>query len=657
MTKRTIAVTGILTALLLAGCMRPVTAAASPGPTRVSEGQELTVTKMDDTTTYNTNLYITKNLDLNGQIMRVNGDLTIGSSVNLNKGLLIVNGNVLHTAGRVTFNKGTIQVSGDYRIQDRKVTADGGYEYISSEGTLLMDKGEDCLKVGRDLVIQSSGGNQNGYNYYTGGTIEVGGDFYQKNGNGSNFCASNSHKVILTGTKPTVAMESGYASFQNLEVTSGVMACGGNLGIKRLDSDLTIEVPAGSELALCGRLNGRRMTVEGDVCLPNGMELEAGQLIVNGNVLHTAGRVTFAKGTIQVSGDYRIQDRKVTADGGYEYIDSEGTLLMDKGEDCLKVGRDLVIQSSGGNQNGYNYYTGGTIEVGGDFYQKNGSGSNFRASNSHKVILNGTKPQNVVMESERAGFCILELTQPISNYTFQRDPCWNTLITQAVPVDGVALDKTNVSVKAGSSTTLTATVAPENAADKTVTWNSSNTSVAAVDGNGNVTGVSAGTATITVTTKDGAKTAACTVTVTEDSSQKVSTGGETVRITNAADKEVAYSAPKSKTATSVKIPETVNVGGEIYTVTSIDDRAFYKCTAMTNVTIGTNVTEIGKFAFSGCSKLKTVTIKSTKLKKVRRGAFKGISKSAVIKVPGSRLSSYKKLLKGKYPSGVKIKKL
>ncbi len=78
---------------------------------------------------------------------------------------------------------------------------------------------------------------------------------------------------------------------------------------------------------------------------------------------------------------------------------------------------------------------------------------------------------------------------------------------------------------------------------------------------------------------------------------------------------------------------------------------------MTDVTIGTEVTKIGKFAFSGCSQLKTVTINSTKLKKVGRGAFKGISKSATIKVPGSKLRSYKKLLKGKYPSGVKIKKL
>lgn len=66
----------------------------------------------------------------------------------------------------------------------------------------------------------------------------------------------------------------------------------------------------------------------------------------------------------------------------------------------------------------------------------------------------------------------------------------------------------------GANETLTATVAPTNATDKTVTYKSSDTSVATVDSTGKVSGVKAGTADITVTTKDGSKTAKCTVTVT-----------------------------------------------------------------------------------------------------------------------------------------------
>jgi len=84
-----------------------------------------------------------------------------------------------------------------------------------------------------------------------------------------------------------------------------------------------------------------------------------------------------------------------------------------------------------------------------------------------------------------------------------------------VSVTGVTLSKTTLSLTEGDSSKLTATVAPSNAANKEVTWESSNTSVATVDSNGNVKAIKAGTATITVTTKDGNHTATCTVTVKE----------------------------------------------------------------------------------------------------------------------------------------------
>ena len=88
-------------------------------------------------------------------------------------------------------------------------------------------------------------------------------------------------------------------------------------------------------------------------------------------------------------------------------------------------------------------------------------------------------------------------------------------IESTVNVTGITLDKTEASMIVGGETlTLTATVAPDDAADKTVTWTSSDETVATVT-DGVVTAVAAGTATITVTTTDGAKTATCTVTVAE----------------------------------------------------------------------------------------------------------------------------------------------
>lgn len=88
-----------------------------------------------------------------------------------------------------------------------------------------------------------------------------------------------------------------------------------------------------------------------------------------------------------------------------------------------------------------------------------------------------------------------------------------TLTIEAVPVANVTLDHTVLALFPGDTTTLTATVEPDTATDKTVTWNSDKPGIAKVDANGNVTAVAPGTATITATA--GGKTATCTVTVTD----------------------------------------------------------------------------------------------------------------------------------------------
>ena len=84
---------------------------------------------------------------------------------------------------------------------------------------------------------------------------------------------------------------------------------------------------------------------------------------------------------------------------------------------------------------------------------------------------------------------------------------------EVVPVTGVTLNQTEVTLDINQTLTLVATVAPENATNKAVTWASDKTDIATVDANGKVTAVAAGTANITVTTADGGKTATCAVTV------------------------------------------------------------------------------------------------------------------------------------------------
>ena len=86
-------------------------------------------------------------------------------------------------------------------------------------------------------------------------------------------------------------------------------------------------------------------------------------------------------------------------------------------------------------------------------------------------------------------------------------------VSVIIPVTGVSLSQTELSLAKGGTATLTATVAPPDATNQNVTWSSNNTAVATVE-NGTVTAVSEGSATITVTTEDGSHTATCEVTVT-----------------------------------------------------------------------------------------------------------------------------------------------
>ena len=94
-----------------------------------------------------------------------------------------------------------------------------------------------------------------------------------------------------------------------------------------------------------------------------------------------------------------------------------------------------------------------------------------------------------------------------------------TMTINPVSVTGVSLNETSATLRVGKTLTLIATVSPSNATNKNVTWSSGNTGIATVTNSGVVTGVSAGTTNITVTTIDGSKTARCSVTV-------VATGGE-----------------------------------------------------------------------------------------------------------------------------------
>lgn len=116
-------------------------------------------------------------------------------------------------------------------------------------------------------------------------------------------------------------------------------------------------------------------------------------------------------------------------------------------------------------------------------------------------------------------------------------------------------------------------------------------------------------------------------------------------------------AKVSKSTSNITIPDTVTVDGIVYKVTSVSKNAFKNNKKLKKVTLGKNIIKINANTFYGCKNLKTITIKSTNLKSVGKNAFKGINPNAKIKVPKSKLKSYKKLFSKKgLKSTVKIVK-
>lgn len=139
---------------------------------------------------------------------------------------------------------------------------------------------------------------------------------------------------------------------------------------------------------------------------------------------------------------------------------------------------------------------------------ENASNSNVTWSSSNTSLA--TVNSNGMVTGVSPGNATITVTTQDGNRTATAEV---TVSAATVSVTGVSVSPTTATLDEGNSTTLAATVTPSNASNGSVTWSSSNTSIAFVSGSGVVTGVSGGTATITVTTSDGGFTATSTITV------------------------------------------------------------------------------------------------------------------------------------------------
>ena len=214
------------------------------------------------------------------------------------------------------------------------------------------------------------------------------------------------------------------------------------------------------------------------------------------------------------------------------------------------------------------------------------------------------------------------------------------------PVIGVSLDRTSAKIIEGESLTLTATLIPSDATD-VITWSSSDSAVATVDTNGTVTAKSLGTAIITA--KVGEYAATCEVEVvgyyfTDSSFEHLVITNDydylssdsypwddyrarikTVEIKNGVTEIGCYAFEGCSSLQSITIPESVN---------SIEQAAFRRCSSLNSIIIPEGVTSIRHWTFEGCSSLQSITIPKSVTSIIDR-AFFGCSSLKSIIIPES----------------------
>ena len=281
--------------------------------------------------------------------------------------------------------------------------------------------------------------------------------------------------------------------------------------------------------------DGTEGTVYGNVELQKDLEIKSGETLTvpEGSSLNCNGKLT-NDGTILASGG------TVTGNLSGGTAVTTPTITNPPSDQTVIAGSTATFAVTANNVQSYQWQ------------QRTNSGSDWT-----NISENATSSTYTISSTttDMSGYQYRCVVTSASGVSVTSDAA--TLTVDPVSVTGVTLDETELALYTGGSATLTATVAPDNATDKSVTWSSSDNTVATVDNTGNVTAVGAGNATITVTTEDGKKTATCTVTVT-DKTYTISAD------TTALDFGSAYTGYTQPAAQTVTL---TNTGNQQVTVT------------------------------------------------------------------------------------------
>lgn len=383
-------------------------------------------------------------------------------------------------------------------------------------------------------------------------------------------------------------------------------------------------------------VNLKDMTIYGNLTIDEDVrnsDIELRDLDIRGNVyIYGGGQSTVGFYDCEIEGNiYARKDYDNTPVG--LYIDGD---TVENFDGDLYIDDDGAILETGGKLDKVYVLTGAEVKV--DTNVKN---LYVSAKTNNLKITAGTTVDKLSISSSSAKDSTITNYGTINELNTSQDikvdgsgtikeKTGNGTVTtgdgQKISVTGVSLNKTATTIEVDKTEKLTATVTPDNATNKNVTWKSSNEDVATVGTDGTVTAKAVGTADITVTTEDGSKTAKCTVTVkeatteievtgitisdgTEGSEEKTLKVGNTLSLTaninpsNATNQNITWSVSDDKddvdvvtlsSTTDKEITVTANaVGAATVTVKTADG----KHTDSYKVTVEAATVEITKLEF------------------------------------------------------------
>ena len=356
------------------------------------------------------------------------GDVYVSSDLNLNGYKCTVYGNLIQSRGTLTLNGGTLDVSGDYRMENENVDSTGNVSYSDGSAKLIMTNPADRVNVGGTFenYIWNSSSN---ISDLQAGVMSVKGNFICRD-DYNGFYTGGTHKVILNGTGVQKVQIADGKGFNELDIQNDnvVFVADTNMKGFKANHDITLNVSQGKTLQISGTLDlnghtlyapgnltltgngvnvkGGSIVVDGNLNLSCDVNLGGGKLQVKGNLIQSSHTLTVAGGTVDVSGDYRMENENVDSTGNVSYSDGSAKLIMTNPADRVNVGgtfENYIWSSSTYNSD----LQAGVMSVKGDFICRDDY-NGFYTGGTHKVILNGTGVQKVQI-AEAKGFNELDI--------------------------------------------------------------------------------------------------------------------------------------------------------------------------------------------------------------------------------------------------------